>query len=341
MTSTVPTGSVDVAKPAQEGNAKSFLRNAFRTPGVTLIPVILATLVLGAIVNPNFLTASNLINNVVAMSAALGLVVIAETLMLLGGKFDLSLQSTVAFSVITLAVLMSSDGRGLGLPLPVALLITTLAVILIGVINGLLVSFLQLNAFIVTLAMLILVQGIQLGISGGQTFTDLPAFVVYMGSGTLFGIPFPAILLVLAFLIVGLLMRFTPLGRYIYAMGGSEEAAIAVGVRTRRLTVGLFIFGSLLAMLAGMVLAGKTFAATATLGDNIIFTVFAAAVLGGVSLNGGRGSLLGAFLGVLLLGIIQNILTLSNVPSFWINAAYGAIILGALLINRISGVTKS
>lgn len=342
---TSPASSRDLGTSPRSSSLRiaSLGRSIWQTPGMTLLPVVVAALVLGTIINSNFMTASNLINNVVASSAALGLLVIAEALMLIGGYFDLSLQSTVAFSVILLAVLVSPGGgtRGFGLPLALALVITIAAVACVGLINGLLVSFLRLNAFIVTLAMLILVQGIQLGISGGQTYTGLPGFITYLGSGELAGIPFSALLLVAAFIVVGLFMRFTPTGRYIYAMGGSEEAAIAVGVRTRMMTVGLFVFGALMAMVAGMVLAGKTFAATATLGDNIIFTVFAAAVLGGVSLNGGRGSMLGAFFGVILLAIIQNILTLSNVPSFWINAAYGAIILGALLIGRLSGVTKS
>jgi len=119
-------------------------------------------------------------------------------------------------------------------------------------------------------------------------------------------------------------------------MGGNAEAARAAGIRTMRLTIGIILFGSLMAALAGLMLTGRIASVTANQGENLIFTVFAAAVIGGISLNGGRGNLLGAGLGVLLLGIIQNILTLSNVPSFWINAAYGAIILSALLIGWVS-----
>jgi simple sugar transport system permease protein len=114
------------------------------------------------------------------------------------------------------------------------------------------------------------------------------------------------------------------------------QAARAAGIRTRRITIGLFVIGSVMAMFAGWLLLGQTAAATSSLGNNIIFTVFAAAVLGGIDLNGGRGNLVGAALDVFLLGLIQDILTLSRVPSFWINAAYGGIILGALLVGRLS-----
>jgi simple sugar transport system permease protein len=119
-------------------------------------------------------------------------------------------------------------------------------------------------------------------------------------------------------------------------MGGNREAARAAGIKTTKLTIGIIIFGSLLAAIAGLMLTGRIASVTANQGDNLIFTVFAAAVIGGINLNGGRGNLIGAGLGVLLLGIIQNILTLSNVPSFWINAVYGGIILGALLVGWLS-----
>ncbi len=334
VTTTTPT-----RHPAAPPRPKRILPNL---QGLALIPVIVGVSIFGTLLNPVFLTPSNILNNIVALSAVLGVLVIAESIVLIGGYFDLSLQSTVGFSIMLLAVLVATPGinRGLNLPLAVALMITISVVAVIGLINGLLISVLRLNAFIVTLAMLILVQGFTLGISNGQTYTELPGFVLWLGSAHLAGIPVQAVIFVVSFALAAGFMRYTPTGRAIYALGGSADAARAAGVKTRRLTIGLFIFGSLMAMLAGMMLAGKIAAATAGLGENIIFTVFAAAVLGGIDLNGGRGNMIGAGLGVLLLGIIQDILILSNVPSFWINAAYGAIILGALLIGQVSKLTS-
>ncbi len=335
--------------PPLSGSLDSVDRTGRRTPqlsvagrnlqSVALIPVIIAISVLGAIISPHFLTTTNIINNVLALAAPLAILVIAESVILIGGYFDLSLQSTVGFSVMMLAVLIAepaTGSRGYGLPVPVALLTTVAVLVLIGLLNGFFVSFLKLNAFIVTLAMLILIEGITLGISNGQTYTELPGFVLWLGTADIIGIPVQAVIFVAAFALAAAFMRFTPTGRGIYAMGGSIVAARAAGLPIRRLTIGLFVVGSLMALLAGLMLAAQTSVATASLGNNIIFTVFAAAVLGGIDLNGGRGTLIGAALGVLLLSIIQNILTLSNVPSFWINAAYGLIILGALLIGRVS-----
>jgi simple sugar transport system permease protein len=310
---------------------------------LALLPVLVAVMVMGAITNSAFLTFNNLINNVVTTSAALGVLVIAESIILIGGYFDLSLQSTVGFAPMMLAVLVATpgDSNGFSLSFPVALLITLAIVLIIGLANGFMVAKMKLNAFIVTLAMLILIHGFTLGVSGGQTYSELPRAMTYLGDGEVFGLPVQVPILALSFAVGYAFMKYTPAGRSIYAMGGNMEAARAAGIRTTKLTIGLFVFGSVLAAVAGLMLAGRVASATATLGNNVIFTVFAAAVIGGISLDGGRGNLIGAALGVLLLGIIQNILILSNVPSFWIDAAYGAIILGALLVGWLSSLRSS
>ncbi|MGF9648823.1 ABC transporter permease [Pseudarthrobacter oxydans] len=302
---------------------------------IALVPVIIAVAIIGNFISPYFLTSSNIIGNVVAVSAALGILVIAESIILISGFFDLSLESTVGFSVMVLCVAL-----GAGLPLWLGTLVAVGIAVAIGLFNGLMVAVLRLNAFIVTLAMLILIQGFTLGFSNGVTYTNIPDFILFFGTASVFGIPIQAVLFVLMFTVSALFMRFTRTGRSIYAMGGNIEAARAAGLKIRRLTMGLFVFGALMAVLAGWMLAAKTAAATPNLGAGLIFTVFAAAVLGGIDLNGGRGSLIGAALGVVLLSMIQNILTLSNVPSFWINAAYGAIILSALIVGRVSALAS-
>ena len=306
---------------------------------LALVPVIVIALIVGALTSPAFLTPVNLFNNILAFSAALGILVIAESIILLGGYFDLSLESTVGFSVVLLMFLLTAPETGkpgVGLPLWLALIIAIVAVIAIGLFNGVVVSVLNLNAFIVTLAMLILLQGLTLGISNGQTYVQVPEFILYLGSGDLFGIPIQAVIFVVSFAIAALFMKYVPTGRAIYALGGSKMAARAAGIKVTRLSILLFVFGALMAMLAGLLMVGQVASVPSNLGNGMIFTVFAAAVLGGIDLNGGRGSVVGAALGVLLLSIIQNILTLSQVPSFWINAAYGGIIVIALLVGRLS-----
>jgi simple sugar transport system permease protein len=307
---------------------------------LVLLPVIVVALIIGTITNPQFLTLSNLFNNVLVTSAVLGLLVIAESVILIAGYIDLSLESIVGLAPMVAAWLMmpaAMGGAGLGwspwLTIPVMFGVSAV----IGLVNGVLIAVLKLNAFIITLAQLILLRGLTLGISGGHTFTTLPEAFTWMGDTYLLGISVQVWIVVSFFVLAAALMRHHPVGRKIYATGGNEDAARAAGINTTRLTIGLFVFGAMLAALAGLMLTSRLASVTADQGTNLIFTVFAASVIGGIGLNGGRGTMFGAATGVLLLGIIDNILTLSNVPSFWISAVYGAIILGASVLGHFSG----
>src|SRR2546429_2508 len=233
---------------------------------LALLPVIVLLVVIGAFVNPSFLTATNFIN-VAQESAALGAVVVAETLILLTGKFDLSLQATYGLAPMVGAwLIVSKDGQGLGTnwnPF-IGIAIVLLVGLIVGAFNGFMVIKLGFNAFIFTLAMLILL--------------------------------------------------------------------------TR---IGVFIVASLLAGLAGLMTAGQVVAVTAGQGNNLIFSVFAAAVIGGISLEGGRGRMVGALTGVILLALVQNILILSQIQTFWIDAATGLIILIALGLARLIGTERA
>jgi simple sugar transport system permease protein len=196
---------------------------------------------------------------------------------------------------------------------------------------------LHLNAFIVTLAMLILLRGVTLGITNGKTLFDLPSEFLYLGSGKWLGVPVSIWIAGILYLLIGLFLRYHRIGRAIYAVGGNAEAARAAGIRVERLIWSLYVVAGLLAALAGLMLTGRIASVVASQGQNMIFYVFAAAVIGGISLNGGRGRLVGALTGVLLLGILQNVLTLSQIAAFWIDAAYGLIILVSLILARVTG----
>lgn len=320
----------------------------FLNKNFALLPILVVIFIAGSFINPAFLTVNNLLNNVLTTSAVLGVLVIGEAIILIGGFFDLSLQSIVGFGPMLFAVLVSPkvskllDGNdGYALPGFIGFIIALAFIVCIGTFNGFMVAKLKLNAFIVTLAMLILIQGFTLGISGGQTYSGLPRYMTYLGDGQILGVPVQAIIFVVLFAAAYLFMKYTVPGRNIYAMGGNLNAAKAAGINVTRLTIGIFITGAVFAMFSGLMLTGRIASVTANQGDGMIFTVFAASVIGGISLEGGRGNLIGAGIGVILLGVIQNILTLSNVPSFWINAAYGAIILGALLVGWISSRNRT
>ena len=322
-------------------NGRHIMTNWIRE--LALLPVIVLLVVVGAFENPAFLTEANLIN-VAQLAAPLGVVVVAETLILLTGKFDLSLQSTYGLAPMVGAwLIVSPDGQGLGTAwnpfLGVAIVL--LVGVVVGAFNGFMVIKLGFNAFIFTLAMLILLTGIQVGIVSGRTIYHLPDAYIYLGSQYLLGVPVSVWVTGAIFLLSALFLRYHRVGRAIYAIGGNTEAARAAGIRVDRVRIGVFIVASLLAALAGLMTAGQVVAVTASQGNNLIFQVFAAAVIGGISLEGGRGRMVGALTGVILLALVQNILILSQVQTFWIDAANGLVILVALALARLIGTERS
>jgi simple sugar transport system permease protein len=307
-----------------------------------LIPALVILFVLGAFVSPSFLTQANLIS-ILGASAALALVVLAESLIIITGKFDLSVESTVGIAPAVGAMLVipaASAGFGTEWPVMAGLLAILAIGAITGFVNGFLVVKLKLNAFIVTLAMLIVLRGMLVGATKGGTLFDMPQPFFALATSTLLGLPLSVWLAAIAFAAAGTMLRYHRLGRALYAIGGNAPAARAAGINVDRITWGVFVLAGVLAAVGGLVVTGYVGAINANQGNGMIFTVFAAAVIGGVSLDGGKGSMFGALCGVLLLGVVQNLLTLAQVPSFWIQAIYGAIILGALMVAKLTGETQ-
>lgn len=303
-----------------------------------LVPALALLFLLGALTSPSFLTPANLVS-ILGASAALALVVLAESLIIITGKFDLSVESTVGIAPAVGAMLVipaASGGFGTEWPVAAGLLAIAAVGACTGFINGLLVVRLRLNAFIVTLAMLIVLRGLLVGATRGGTLFDMPQPFFALATATLLGLPLSVWLAALAFGTAAVVLRHHRLGRALYAIGGNPMRR-AAGINVDRITWGVFVLAGVLAAVGGLVVTGYVGAINANQGSSMIFTVFAAAVIGGISLDGGKGSMSGALCGVLLLGVVQNLLTLAQVPSFWIQAIYGAIILGALMLARLAG----
>ncbi|WP_030455372.1 ABC transporter permease [Herbidospora cretacea] len=336
-TTAAPT---ETGSPAPKGTGRSpgQLRLA-RLRDFALVPAIIAIAIVGQIVHPIFLQADNLINILQTMSE-ISLLVLAQALVLIVGKMDLSLESTFGLAPGVAAWLTVAVGTGSGLGLLSgfwAIPITLAVGVLVGVVNALFIVRFGLNGFIVTLGMLIVLRGLLTGISGGQTFFNLPESMTYLGSAMWLGVPASIWICLLLFAAGVLVMGFTGFGRSLYAIGGNVDAAKAAGIRTDRVLWITLITASVLAAIGGLLLTGRLASVAAAQGDGAIFTVFAAAVIGGVSLNGGKGTVFGAFTGILLLYMIQNVLTLAGVPAQWIEALNGAIILTALALSRLTG----
>jgi simple sugar transport system permease protein len=308
---------------------------------VALLPVLIVLIVVGTVVSPAFLTVSNFAG-IGQQSSALGVVVVGESLILMIGGMDLSLEATYGLAPMVAAWLIvpvSAFGNGTDLSPYLGILVLLAVGAAVGLVNGLLIVRGRLNGFIVTLGMTIVLAGLQNGIVKAQSLFNLPYPFSYLGAASFGELPVSLVVAVVIFVLVGLFLRYHRTGRAIYAVGGNAAAARAAGIKVERVKIGVYVTGSILAAIGGLMEAGRVSAVTGQQGyqEGIIFSVFAAAVIGGVSLKGGRGNMVGAASGVILLGIVQDILDLANVSNYWIEAVDGAVILFALFLARIVG----
>jgi simple sugar transport system permease protein len=267
------------------------------------------------------------------------LTTIGLTFVVLIGRLDLSLEGIVGFAPMLAAVaLVPAAAGGLGIQLPgwMGLVIALITAGLIGYFNGFMVVKVGLNPFISTLGLLVLLRGGILIISSGRSIYSPGAALTWLGSADIMGLPVSVILFAVVAVVAGLIFHFHRYGRALYAVGGNEEAARAAGINVDRIIWSAFFFAGLLAGLAGILMTGRLDSAVTTQGQGIIFSAFAAAVIGGVSLGGGRGTIIGVVSGVLLIGVINNLLTLAQVPSFYVQASTGAVIIVAAVLTTVA-----
>jgi ribose/xylose/arabinose/galactoside ABC-type transport system permease subunit len=183
---------------------------------------------------------------------------------------------------------------------------------------------------------LVLLRGGVLIISNGRSIYSPGRALTFLGSERVLGVPVAVFVFLLVAIVVGLVFQYHRYGRALYAVGGNEEAARAAGINVDRVIWSAFIFAALLAGLAGVLMTGRLDSAVTTQGEGIIFSAFAAAVIGGVSLGGGKGNIIGVVSGVLLIGVINNLLTLAQVPSFYVQASTGAVIIVAAVLTTLA-----
>lgn len=332
-------GSLAIAVEA--GVARKGQRGAgwrLKMANLGIVPAILLLLVIGTVINPEFLHTTNLLN-ILQGSSVLAFLAVAEALVIIGGQFDLSLEGTIAFAPMLGAWLASghAPGSGIGVNGYAATAITLGIGVVIGLVNALFVVVFGISSFLVTLAMQIVLAGLSYGLTSGLTINEASGPLVWLGQAQVGKVPVSVIGSVGLVVLTTLLLRYTRTGREMYAVGGNREAARRNGVKAKRIWFGLFIVSGLLGSLAGMILSGQTAAVIPDQGAGITLTIFAAVAIGGVSLNGGKGYLWGVGLGVLLLGTSTDLLTIAQVPPQVIDAIEGGIVLAALVLNRFVG----
>jgi ribose transport system permease protein len=299
--------------------------------------IALAFLALAAalsVLSPSFLTPSNLLN-VLRQIAVNALLAFGMTTVILGAGIDLSVGSVLAFSG-ALAAGFSVEGWPPALAMIAALVVGAL----LGLFNGVFVAYARIAPFIVTLAALTIFRGATLVYTDGRPITGLPDAFDALGNGAWLGVPVPVWVMLAFLLLTHFLLRFTALGRAIYAVGGNEEAARLSGIRIVRVKLFAYAYSGLAAALGALVLAGRLNSAQPTAGGGFELDAIAAVVVGGTSLFGGRGGVVGTFLGALIIGVLNNGMNLLDVSAFYQQIVKGGVILGALLIDRLVSARK-
>jgi len=278
-----------------------------------------------------FLTSGNL-RNVAWQVTAIGIIAIGQTLVMLTGGIDLSVGGIVAFSAMVGGLLMTRAADNVALGVAATLVVG----LLVGLANGLLVAYGRLAAFIVTLGMSSIAYSLTYVLSDASSIVGLPTGYRLWGRGNLGPIPWYTVTFVLLFVLGHVLLTRTKPGRFFYAIGSNEEAARLSGVDVRAYKVIPYALTGLLCAVATLILSGKLGVIEPDTGGNFGLESIAAVVIGGTSLFGGKGSLVGTLIGVFLIGILQNGLNLLRVNSFWQGTAVGVVIILSVLIERLS-----
>jgi simple sugar transport system permease protein len=299
--------------------------------------LLLGTFIAFSLLSNRFLTPNNL-TNILVHSAVLGIMVIGQSFTLLTGNFDLSAESTLGLTAVIGAYLLAKAGEpynGLGLQLPPVLVVLVMLALGLGIgwINGSLITRLKMNNFIVTLSMLIILRGLTLVITQGKTITGMPESFKALGQASLGPLPISVLVLIVAFAIAQGITQHTRFGRDLYAVGGNSQAALASGIDPNRRIRQVYLISGLLAAFAAWMELGRLGVGATLIGQNMIFEIQAAAVIGGISLFGGRGTMIGALGGVLLLSSITAGLNLMRVSGFAIDMVRGIVILLAMVID--------
>ncbi len=301
-------------------------RIRFRDAG-TLLGLILISIVF-ALQSDVFLTQPNLIN-ILQQSSINACIALGMTLVIISGGIDLSVGPIAALSAVLGAAMLVA-----GVPIPLAILGALATGVACGFVNGALIAWGGLQPFIVTLGGLSLYRALALIYTGGQPIFGLPDEFRALTNGNLAGIPNPVIIVAILALAAWVILNKTPLGEYFMAIGGNPEAARIAGVPVTLTKFAAYMISGLMAAVAAMVLIGRLGAAEPTLGTLWELDAIAAAAIGGASLMGGRGSIIGTLIGCIILGTLRNGLTLLNVQAFYQLLATGIIIIVAMLIDK-------
>lgn len=302
---------------------------------VALVAVVVTT----GLVNPTFASSEG-ISAILIESSVIGLLAASQSMLIIMRQIDLSVGSTTGLVAFLVG---QNAAANIGVPFTISVVVGIAVGFAVGIVNGFLIAYLGLPSLVVTIAMLYVVRGVFSQLAGGETITaeQVPAPLVELGSGSIFGVPYLFVCALIGAISVTLLLRYSRWGRDLYAIGSNPEAALRVGIPVARRTFVAFALSGIFTGVAGLLLLGRFSFADATSGLGIELYVIAACVIGGVAIAGGVGTAVGALIGAVLLQTITFALGALGVSQFWQQAVAGALLVLAITFDRVVAVRSA
>lgn len=301
-----------------------------------LIALLISVLIF-SLTSKYFFTANNFMT-ILLQSATVAIVAIGQAFIMLGGNLDLSLGQNVCLSSYVAAILIKDFGVNPWL----GLLLCILTAMFIGLVNGILVAIVRIPTFIATLGVMNICTGVAKILSKSATISNISSDISFLGRGYLFGVvPFSAVIMILMFVLASFIARKTVLGRYIYSIGGNEEAAYFSGISVRKYTLISYVMAGVCVGVGAVVLLSRLNAVTISSGNAYEFDAVIGCVLGGISLSGGKGKVVQALFGVVFLMVLFNGMTQLNVNPFVQDVIKGAVLIIAIAIDVLRNQVKN
>jgi len=314
-------------------NARPWLSYIGQSLEIRMFLLTAVLIILLSFASPYFLTYNNILN-ILDQSVVVGILAVGLTLVILTAGIDLSVGSTVGLTGVAMAVSFPVFGFYPGI------LIGLLTGAAVGFANGLIIEKGGVAAFIVTLGMMSVGRSLAYTLSGARSFTDLPPQLTDISMGMVAGVPLNVLFLIALYVTVYWLLRSTKMGRTLYAVGSNPEAARVAGLPVGRYRIAVYVITGLLCALAAVFLAGRIRSVDPTSGLGLELDAIAATVIGGTSLFGGRGSIIGTLFGVIIMVCIRNGLNLLGIDPYWQGTAIGTIIIAAVLLERLLNANR-
>ena len=303
-----------------------------------LLLILIVVVIVFSVLNGNYFSTQNA-TNIFYSATTVGLLAIGETFLIIGGHIDLSNSALAAMSGVMVALLIKS-----GMPWPLAMLLVLLVGAVVGLINSTLANVFSIQPFIATLAVASICEGVGYIISDGRPIGVTNRSFINLGNYKLFGwIPVPVIILIVSFLVFGFILKKTTFGRKVYIIGGNAEAAHLAGINPKRISTVLYVLSSAIGALVGIILAARMHTGAPTAASGADFDAITAAVLGGVAFTGGKGTMVGCFIGLMIIQCFNTGLSVVGVSSFWQSVAKGLLLVFALVLDhfRMKTVSKN